>query len=165
MSAFAWMANTIVPIAGKLAKYEWRIPMTDEPVRVVFRIGPDPLLANVIRSAVRFQALQAGMDDEACGKFAAAYEGVCRNSLSQIADGGRRLDVTIETFADRIELAIHCHGQSLPSVGLQVFVGLEDGATDDVNAQELLSQVDQILYNAEEGTSRTTLVKYFAPKP
>jgi hypothetical protein len=160
------MGNTIAPIAGKLAKFEWRIPMTDEPVRVVFRVDRDPLLVSMMRSAVRFQALQAGLDEQACGEFAGAYEDVCQKALSQFTDPERGLEVTLETFPDRIEIGIHCHGQNMPAIGLETFAGtdVQGGGVEGLNGLELLLRVDRVLYNTEQGTARTTLVKYLQPK-
>lgn len=140
--------------------------MTDEPVRVVFRLDRDPFLVSVMRSAVLFQALQAGLDEQACGEFAGAYEDVCRTTLSQPTDPERGLEVTLETFPDRIELGIHCHGQNMPAIGLETFAfaELQRAGMDGLNGLELLSRVDRVLYNSEQGAARTTLVKFIPPK-
>jgi hypothetical protein len=164
--AFASTGNTIAPIVGKLAKFEWQIPMTDEPVRVTFRLDRDPLLVSVMRSAVRFQALQAGLDEQACGEFAGAYEDVCQKTLTQVTDPERGLEVTLETFPDRIEIGIHCDGQTMPAIGLETFACADvlGRGKDGLNGLELLSRVDRVLYNTEQGAARTTLVKYLQPK-
>jgi len=136
--------------------------MTDEPVRVVFHLQQDPRLIAVLRSAVQFQALQAGLETEATGQLATAAEDVCRETISQLEGEGSGLDVTLETFLDRIEIAIHCRGQSMPAAGLETFVfsGTDAGGPCGLNGLELLSRVDRILYNTENGVARTTLVKY-----
>ena len=140
--------------------------MTDEPVRVVFRVDRDPLLVTAMRSAIRFQALQAGLDDQASGEFAGAYEDVCQKTLSQLADPERALEVTLETFPDRIEIAIHCQGQNMPAIGLEAFAcaDVQAGGEEGLSGLELLSRVDRVLYNTEQGAARTTLVKYLQPK-
>jgi hypothetical protein len=140
--------------------------MTDEPVRVMFRLDRDPLLVSAMRSAVRFQALQAGLDEQACGEFAGAYEDVCRQTLSQLTDPERGLEVTLETFPDRIEIGILCHGQKMPAIGLETFACAEvrGGGMDGLNGLELLSRVDRVLYNTEQDAARTTLVKYLQPR-
>jgi hypothetical protein len=123
-------------------------------------------LLGVLRSAVQFQALQAGLGSETCAEFAQASEDVCREALSQLNEGTGGLDVTLDTFHDRIEISIHHHGQSAPAVGLECFAFSEapDRGTGRLNGLELLSRVDRVLFNAEDGVARTTLVKYLHPK-
>jgi hypothetical protein len=165
-SACAWMASIIVPIAGKLAKFtSWRM-MTNDPIRVVFRLDPDPVLLGVLRCAVQFQALQAGLGAASSAEFAKASEDVCSETLPQLADEGKALEVTLDTFHDRIEISIHHHGQMVPAVGLEAFAFSQspaDGA-GRLNGLELLSRVDRVSFSAEEGVARTTLVKYLHQK-
>jgi hypothetical protein len=156
------MANTIVLTAAKRAKFMWRRIMTNEPVRVVFQLDRNPLLVGVLRCAVEFQALQAGLDTETCHEFAKACEDVCREALFQFTDADGGLEVTLDTFQDRIEISIHHHGQLVPAIGLERFAISEAraGGTDGLNGVELLSRVDRVLFSAEDGVARTTLVKF-----
>ena len=50
----------------------------------------------------------------------------------------------------------------LPAVGLEAFAvsGATSGEASGLNGQELLSRVDRVLYNSEDGVARTTLVKF-----
>ena len=140
--------------------------MTNEPVRVVFHLDPDPLLLGVLRSAVQFQAIQAGLGSEICGEFARACEDVCSETFSQLAEASAGLDVTLDTFHDRIEISIHHHGQMAPAIGLERFAfpeALPDGP-GRIDGLELLSRVDRVLFNTEDGVARTTLVKFLHPK-
>jgi hypothetical protein len=165
-SACAWTANIIAPIAGKHAKFTWLRIMTNDPIRAVFRLDPNPVLLGVLRCAVQFQALQAGLASETCAEFAKASEDVCRETLPQLTEEGKELNVTVDTFPDRIEISIHHHGQTVPAVGLEAFAfseSLADGA-GRLNGLELLSRVDRVLFSAEDGVARTTLVKYLHHK-
>lgn len=162
--AYAWTAYTIAPIAVKRAKLAWRILMATEPVRIAFRLDRDPLLLGVLRSAVEFQACQAGLDAETGAQFARASVDVCRETLSKPADPERLLEVTLDTFPDRIELAIHCAGEQMPAVGLETFACSDVLGRGGLNGLELLSRVDRVLYVTEEGVARTTLVKLLRPK-
>jgi hypothetical protein len=65
-------------------------------------------------------------------------------------------------LTDRIEIAIHCRGQVLPAIGLDAFAfsGAPTAGAAGHKGLELLSRVDRVLYNAEDGVSRTTLVKF-----
>jgi hypothetical protein len=161
----AWMANTIARIAGKLAKSAWPNPMpnpiADEPVRVVFHLDQNWNLVGVFCCAVEFQAIQAGFETEAGAQLARAAGDVCRQSISQLGGDGQGVDVTLDTFSDRMEIAIHCRGQLLPVIGLDTFAfsDAHSGGAGGLNGQELLSRVDRVLYNAEDGVARTTLVK------
>src|SRR6202140_1160590 len=132
--------------------------MTDDATRVVFHLDPHPLLLGVLRSAVQFQALQAGLGSETCIEFAKASEDVCRETISQLTGGGEKLDVTLDTFQDRIEISIHHHGQTAPAVGLESFAFSAAPADGPgrFNGHELLSRVDRVLFSTENGVARTT---------
>jgi hypothetical protein len=168
----AWMENITVRIAGKPATSAWPNPMlrpmADEPVRVVFHLEQAQDLVGVFCCAVEHQASHAGFETEASAQLAKAAGDVCRESMSQLGgrDDGRGVDVTLDTFSDRIEIAIHCRGQALQAIGLETFA-LSDapsGGAGGLNSLELLSRVDRVLYNSEGGVARTTLVK-FLPAP
>ncbi len=136
--------------------------MTDEPVRVAFHLDQDWNLVGVFCCAVEFQAIQAGFETEAGAQLARAAGDVCRETISQLGSDGQGVDVTLDTFSDRMEIAIHCRGQVLPAIGLEAFAfsGAHTGGPGGLNGQELLSRVDRVLYNAEDGVARTTLVKF-----
>ena len=162
----AWTANTTARIAAKPAKLAWPNPMpnpmTDEPVRVVFHLNQGWNLVGVFCSAVEFQAIQAGFETEAGAQLARAAGDVCRETISKLGGDSEVVDVTLDTFSDRIEIAIHCRGQALPVLGLETFA-LSDpitGGTGGLNGLELLSRVDRVLYNSEGGVAKTTLVKF-----
>jgi hypothetical protein len=141
--------------------------MSDEPVRVVFHLDQDQNLVGVFCCAVEHQAVQAGFHAEAVAQLARAAEDVCRETISQLGGNGQGVDVTLDTFSDRIEIAIHCRGQVLPAVGLETFAvsDASSGGTSGLNGLELLSRVDRVLYNAEGGVARTTLVKFLPADP
>jgi hypothetical protein len=140
--------------------------MTDELTRVEFHLDRDPRLIAAVRSAVHFQASRAGLETGHCEDFAMASEDVCREALSQLTDADGGLDVTLDTFPDRIEISIHHHGQLVPAVGLETFT-LPDaavGGAGGLNGMDLLSRVDRVMFNSEGGVARTTLVKYLRRK-
>jgi hypothetical protein len=136
--------------------------MTDEPVRVAFHLDQDWRLVAVFCCAVEHQANQAGFETEAGAQLARAAGDVCREAIAQLGGNSEGVDVTLDTFSDRIEIAIHSRGQAIPAVGLEAFAvsGARSGAAHGLNGQELLSRVDRVLFNSEDGVSRTTLVKF-----
>jgi hypothetical protein len=137
-------------------------PNSDNPVRVVFHLDQDWRLVGVFCCAVEHQAMQAGFETEAGADLARAAGDVCRETIAQLGGSGEVVDVTMETFPDRIEIAIHCRGQALPPLGLEKFAlsAVSSGQPGGLDGRELLSRVDRVLYNAEGGVARTTLVKF-----
>ncbi len=160
------MESIIALTAGKRAKYQWRQTMNDKPVRVVFDVDGDSDLVGVLRAAVQFQGLQAGLEGEACGQFAGACEDVCRESLSHLTGADGRIEVILDLFPDRLECSVSHGGEMAPAVGLESFTssGALGGAAGAISGLELLSRVDGVRYSAEDGIARTTLVKFLPSK-
>jgi hypothetical protein len=136
--------------------------MTTEFSRVEFHLDRDLRLAAAVRSAVHFQASQAGLDEATCHGLAKASEEVCRQTLSQLPEAEGGLDVTLDTFADRIEISILHEGQVPPAVGLDAFAAPQAsaGGSGGLNGMELLERVDRVTFHAQNGMARTTLVKF-----
>ncbi len=141
--------------------------MHDERVRVVFHMDRDPRLMSAFCSAVEHQAVHAGFETDAGAQFAKAAGDVCREAISQQVGDGAGVDVTLDTYSDRIEIAIHSRGVAQPAVGLEAFAvsSTQSGGASGFNGQELLSRVDRVLYNNEGGVARTTLVKFLPAHP
>ncbi|MBZ5643678.1 MAG: hypothetical protein LAO19_13025 [Acidobacteriia bacterium] len=137
--------------------------MSSDPVRVIFHLDQNSPLAGVLRAAVQFQAAQAGFEPERCTEFAAASEAVCLGTLCQAADSQSGLDIALDSFADRMEISFLHRGQSAPAVGLETFASPDAFGAAGINGQELLTRVDRVLFNTENGKVRTTLVKYLKP--
>jgi hypothetical protein len=139
--------------------------MSNDPTRVTIHVGQDPRLVAVVHGAARVAAMQAGFDDERCDQFARASEEICRESLLQLAEVGGNLELTLETFSDRIEISVHHQGQLIPALGLEAFVIQEafSGRPGGLTGAELLECVDRVMFNTENGVARTTLVKYLPP--
>ena len=136
--------------------------MSDQPVRVVFHLDQDRKLVDVFCSAVQHQALQAGLQAEHGTQLATAAADVCHETISRLGGNGEIVDVTLDTFTDRIEIAIHSRSLALPAVGLDRFApsGSRSGDDRGVSGVDLLSRVDRVLYNTDGGVARTTLVKF-----
>lgn len=135
--------------------------MTDHPVRVVFHLHQSWDLVSVFCCAVEHQAIQAGFESEAGADLARAAGDVCRETISQLGGDAGSVDVTLDTFRDRMEVAIHCRGPAVPAVGPTAGAGSGSASTAaGVKGDELLSRVDRVLYNSEDGVARTTLVKF-----
>lgn len=88
---------------------------------------------------------------------------MCRETLAQVAESDGGLDVALDTFADRMEISFVHQGQVAPAVGLEKFALPDVSGVGEINGLELLTQVDRVLYNTEDGNVRTTLVKFRKP--
>lgn len=133
--------------------------MNADPVRIVFHLNRSWDLVAVFCSAVEHQASHAGFPTEAGADLARAAGDICRETISQLGGDGDGVDVTLDTFPDRIEVAIHCRGLQ-PEALEELGASDSDAAAGGVSEQELLSRVDRVLFNAEDGIVRTTLVKF-----
>jgi hypothetical protein len=136
--------------------------MTTESSHVEFHLDRDLRLAVAVRSAVHFQACQAGLDEATCNGLAKASEEVCCQTLAQLSEAEGGLDVTLDTFSDRIEISILHPGQEGPAVGLDAFAAPQAsaGGSGGLNGAQLLERVDRVTFHAQNGVARTTLVKF-----
>ena len=134
--------------------------MIDQPVRVVFHMDQDWRLVSVLCCALEHQAIHAGFETESGAQLARAAGDVCREAIAQVGEHGGGVDVTLDTFSDRMEVAIHCRGQQLPAIGLPAFATTCSSDDGGLRGTELLSRVDRVLYNSADGVARTTLVKF-----
>jgi hypothetical protein len=89
----------------------------------------------------------------------AACEQVCADALRRDETDEGALEVTIERFPDRIEIAIAHPGVTGPAVGLDSFLGGLAGSAEGSGAN-LLSRVDRVKYETSGQVSRMILVKY-----
>jgi hypothetical protein len=158
----AWTENIIARIVGKLAMAAWSNPMTDEPVRTVFHLDKDSRLVSVFCSAVEHQAAHAGLEGGAGAQLAQAAGDVCREAMSQGTVGEHGIDVILDTFQDRMEVAIHYRGKGLPTTesGSGATPVAKSKGAESLKGQELLARVDRVHCNADDGIARVTLVKY-----
>ena len=139
--------------------------MTHDSTRIELHLDRDPRLISAVRSAVHFQATRAGLEEKGCESFAQASEEVCREALTQITDADGGLNVTLETFPDRMEISIHHRGPLVPVVGLETFAPFgAAGGAGGLNGTELLTCVDRVLFDTADGVARTTLVKFVRGK-
>jgi hypothetical protein len=139
--------------------------MATDSTRVVCHLDHDPRLVTAVHAALHFQASHAGLEAGDCDELCKACEEVCLEALSQLADSGEGLEITIDTFSDRIEISIDHKGQLIPPVGLEIFAIPNSTARDSsgLNGMKLLERVDRVLFDSKEGVARTTLVKFLNP--
>lgn len=125
---------------------------------VRLELHDEPRLLAGVGGAVENFARRADMNDADRADLAQAAMQACRDTLPLLTAEHPTLDVHIDAFTDRIEIALEHSGEALPSAGLDTF--LESGGEGEPMAGlELMARVDRVLYSTENGVSRTTLVK------
>src|SRR5258706_11473084 len=129
--------------------------MTDDSRRVELHLDRDPRLISAVRSAVQFLATRAGLEEKGCENFALASEEVCREALTQITDADGGLNVTLDTFPDRVEISIHHRGRLVPAVGLETFSPSGAEAAGGFKRAGLPSPLDRVSFYAEKSIART----------
>jgi len=91
------------------------------------------------------------------------FEDVCRETLSSLPKRAKVLEVTLDTFHDRIEISIHHHGQMVLRLarGLRV-QRISCGWAGRLNGLELLSRVDRVLFQCRRRCGADYAGKVFA---
>src|SRR4029077_9762158 len=97
--------------------------------------------------------IQAGFETEAGAQLARAAGDVCRETISQLGGIGECVDGTMDTFSDRIEIAIHCRSQLLPPLGLEAFAlsSASSGGAGGFNRAKFVSGVERALFQDDTG--------------
>jgi anti-sigma regulatory factor (Ser/Thr protein kinase) len=133
--------------------------MATESHRVEITFQNHAWLHQAVAAAVAHIAQRAGLTSESQQDLAAATLEACANTFRLLPAQDGTLGVAVEHFQDRVEVTLEHHGEALPSAGLETFAGL-GGESGDLSGLMLLSRVDRVLYNTENGLSRMKLVKY-----
>jgi hypothetical protein len=128
--------------------------------RVDLKFANHPWLMRAVEGAVGHFAQRAGLDAEAQQNLVAAAIQAIADTFKLISAIDGMLGMAIRDFSDRVEVTLVHHGQALPSAGLETFAGFTEGESADLSGLILLSQVDRVLYDTQDGVSRMTLVKY-----
>ena len=136
--------------------------MSTEHTRAELRLRNDPWLLRGLAGAVEHFAQRGELSAEEQQDLISATAEACQNTFQLLAENDGTLGIVLEDFADRIEITLEHRGAALPSAGLETFAGFggEGGEGGDLSGLMLLSRVDRVLYNTENGVSRMTLVKY-----
>jgi hypothetical protein len=133
---------------------------------VRLEISRDPRLMPALGEAVDHVARHGGLDAEARESLRAASEEAARDTFDLVPGPEASIRVSVQAYADRIEVALEHSGEAVPTAGLDTFLtgGAQAAAAGSVTGLSLLARVDRVLYHTENGVSRTTLVKYRKPK-
>jgi len=130
---------------------------------VHLHLNGDHRLAAAVAGAVENCAGQAGFDAADGASLAAAAQAVCKGAVEQAAAEKSPVDVTIECLADRVVIHIE-HAGVAPAIGLDSFASTTPEPGSAPGGVELLRDIDRIEFNAQDGRTRTTLVRFLPKK-
>jgi hypothetical protein len=137
--------------------------MSADPSRTELTLQDDPRLIAGVAAIVLFAGQRCGLSTAAQEALAAATADACRETFPLVNTNGNSdsaLRVIISDFPDRVEVAIEHSGESLPSAGLDTFVGSGSGSQARLSDALQKTSVDRVQYETRNGVSRTTLIKY-----
>jgi hypothetical protein len=126
----------------------------------------DPRLLAGVRAAVQFVAARGGMSEADGASLAEASEKAACGALKKLTGSQSSCSVAIAEFDDRIEIRIE-RPTKLESVhpGNSSAMKSSGEIAEEQSALAALRCVDRVLYDARNGKSSTTLVKFFSKKP
>lgn len=131
----------------------------------MFKLGHEARFISAVTTAVGHFAERIELASEARADVVAAAEEACHTTLRLLPGPDTTLHVSVEDFADRLEVTLQHEGEAMPPAGLgadAVPAAAGESATGP-SGVALLSRADRVLCNSDRGISRTTLVKYARP--
>lgn len=137
--------------------------MSTDPSRTEFTVQDDPRLIAGVMAVVTFAAQRCGLSSGTQENLAEATADACRETFPLAHNNGNAdaaLRVIVSDFPDRVEVAIEHSGESLPSAGLDTFVGGRAGSQARLSDALQKTSVDRVQYETRDGISRMTLIKY-----
>lgn len=136
--------------------------MATEPNSFLVQIDADARLAAAVGGAARYLADVAGLADDAVSQLQTAIVAACQEAFDHLTGDHPHLEVTLTSFADRIEIALAHQGEALPAVGLDSIAGFAAQIAGTGASPAGLAGVDRVQYETHGGETVTRLTKYFA---
>jgi hypothetical protein len=117
---------------------------------IEIKLDADPRFAAATAAGARYIGEASGLSNEASLKFQAAILFACEEAFAHLDAIHCEVEVTLNQFADRIEVLI-VHHANAPSVGLHTL--LKSGASP-------IEGVDRVQYEQNKDSSITRLTKF-----
>jgi hypothetical protein len=138
--------------------------MATQPSQVLIRLHADPRLAAAVGGVARYFADAAGLESEPCAQLQMAVVAACNESFRHLSDARPQLTVTVQRFADRIEIGLTHQGTASPAIGLHSIAGLSG---EDTPENSFLSALDRVQFETRGDSTTTRLTKFWrmAGKP
>ena len=132
--------------------------MRSERTHTEIKFSGDPRFLSGIRAAVEFIAARDGLSDAERECLGAAWEMVARNCMAGLSAHHPLCRVLIDEFGDRMEIRLEHPACAAPNVSAAA-------KPDASRGLEVMRRVDRVLYDARNGMSSVTLVKFLGKKP
>jgi hypothetical protein len=133
--------------------------MVGQPAQVQLKLHADSRLAAAAGGVARYFADAAGLESEPCVQLQMAVVAACEESFEQFADDGAQLAVTLERFADRIEVSLTHQGTVPPAAGLHTLAGFAGMAGD--SRKSVLVALDRVQFETQGNSATTRLTKFW----
>jgi hypothetical protein len=156
------MASTIVRIAGKPARFLWRLAVATEPKTLHLLMDADARLAEAAGGAARFLADDAGVETEAGARLQSSVVAASKEAFRHLAPAHPHLEITFARFSDRLEISLSHEGEGATGGGCSAMQKVESKRNSGT-----LSGVDRVQYETHGNEMVTRLTKYLgkvAPK-
>ncbi|HVN08830.1 MAG TPA: hypothetical protein VMV61_07660 [Patescibacteria group bacterium] len=132
--------------------------MSADSKRALLKFSGGAGLFPAFAAALEHFAGEAKLSDSDRNSLVAACEQVYGDALGRAGASDSPLELTIEQFADRLEVSISHPGITGPAVGLDTFLGA--AGPPEASGANLLTRVDRVKYDTSGQASRMILVKY-----
>ena len=136
--------------------------MTTGRTHTELKFSGDSRFISGIRAAVEFIAARDGLSGAERESLGAAWEIVARNCMTGLSEQHPLCMVLIDDFDDRMEVRLEHPSFSAPASEARAVAA---GKPDESHSLDITRRVDRVLYDARNGTSSVTLVKFFTKKP
>lgn len=136
--------------------------MSTERTHTELKFSGDSRFISGIRAAVEFIAARDGLGDADRESLGTAWEMVARNCMTRLSDQHPLCRVLIDDFDDRMEVRLEHPSCSAPASEARTVAA---GIPDESHNLDVTHRVDRVLYDARNGMSSVTLVKFFTKKP
>ena len=142
----------------------WPIPMTANRARTEITLKNDPRLMGAVAAVVSHAGHRTGLSSHAREAFSSAAVESTKQTFAIVEEGGRKnvaIHLTVENFADRVQVTIEHSGSTLPMAGLATLVkSTQSGADDGLGKALEKTGVDRIEHETRDGKAYTILTKY-----
>lgn len=135
--------------------------MSAERTHTELKFTHDSRFLPGVRAAVEFVAARDGMSDAERENLGAASELLARECMAGLGEKDPPCRVLIEDFDDRIEVRLEHAARLAEASG----AGSSKAGTPAARGPEVMRRVDRVLYDARNGISSVTLVKFFSKNP
>ncbi|HEV2490920.1 MAG TPA: hypothetical protein VGT03_14030 [Candidatus Acidoferrales bacterium] len=135
--------------------------MSAERIHAELKFTHDSRFLPGVRAAVEFIAARDGLSDAERENLGAASELLARECMAGLGEKDPPCKVQIEDFDDRIEVRLEHAARPAEASG----AGASKAGTPAARGAEVMRRVDRVLYDARNGISSVTLVKFFSKNP